>query len=76
MKKTIMLILCILILIVGCDEQKESNERKENRVSASSMEEIYTVMCDGHKYVIYDGINKGGIVHAESCECKETTNDK
>ena len=68
MKKTIMLILCILILIVGCDEQKEN---KENCVTTSSLDEIYTVACDGHKYVIYNGINKGGIVHAESCECKK-----
>ena len=51
MKKTIMLILCILILIVGCDEQKE------NRVSTSSLEEIYTVMCDREYNNNYGGHN-------------------
>ncbi len=29
------------------------------------------VVIEGHKYIIMDGAYSGGIVHAESCNCKK-----
>lgn len=72
MKKKIYLLLLTLPLLVGC----EVDGRKENRKMVSSADEIYTVEVEGHKYVIYDGYNQGGIVHAESCQCKETKKEE
>lgn len=67
MKKKIYLLL-IPLLLMGC----EVDGRKESRKMVSTADEIYTVEIEKHKYVIYDGYYQGGIVHAESCPCKET----
>lgn len=63
MKK--LLFLFTIPLIIGCGGERE------NQVNASSSDAVYTVTVEGHKYAIYDGYHQGGIVHAESCECKE-----
>ena len=68
MKKKIYLLLLALPLIVGCEAQ---SEEKDGRKIVGLTDEIYTVEVEGHKYIIYDGYNQGGIVHAESCPCKE-----
>lgn len=67
MKKKIYLLLLTLPLLVGC----EVDGGKESKKMVSSADEIYIVEVEGHKYVIYDGYNQGGIVHAESCPCKK-----
>lgn len=67
MKKKIYLLLFALPLIVGC----EVDGRKESKKMVSSTDEIYIVEIEEHKYVIYDGYYQGGIVHAESCWCKD-----
>ena len=72
MKKKIYLLLLALPLIVGCGAQ---SEEKNGRKIVGITDEIYTVEVEGHKYVIYDGYNQGGIVHAESCPCKERRNE-
>ncbi|MBR7054144.1 MAG: hypothetical protein IKI26_05205 [Prevotella sp.] len=64
--RKIILFLAIL-LFIGC------GVKRENQVRTSSSSEVYTVIVDGHKYVIYDGYYQGGIVHAESCGCKSTS---
>lgn len=64
MKKLILLTL-IAIMMVGC-EYKEPETRFGNGAN-----EIFVTTVRGHDYVIYDGGNKGGIVHAESCPCKQ-----
>lgn len=69
MKKKIYLLLLALPLIVGCGSL--SKEKKDRKIVGFS-DEIYIVDVEGHKYVIYDGYYQGGIVHAESCWCKET----
>ena len=60
--------LFALLLIVGCEP---SSEGKEKRKIVGLSDEIYIVEVEGHKYVIFDGYYQGGIVHAESCSCKE-----
>lgn len=69
MKKIIYLLLLTLPLIVGCEYNL--SEGKEDRKIVGTSDEIYIVEVEGHKYVIYDGCYQGGIVHAESCPCKE-----
>lgn len=71
MKKKIYLLL-LPLLLVGC----EVDGSEENSKMISPMDEIYTVEFEGHKYVIYEGYDKGGIVHAESCPCKETKKEE
>lgn len=71
MKEKIYLLLFALLLIVGC---KSLSEGKEDRKIVGNTDEIYIVEVEGHKYVIYDGYNQGGIIHAESCSCKEKEN--
>lgn len=68
MKEKIYLLLFALPLIVGCESLSEG---KVDRKIVGSTDEIYIVEVEGHKYVIYDGYNQGGIIHAESCPCKE-----
>lgn len=67
MKEKIYLLLFALLIIVGC---KPSNKGKENREIVGLSDEIYIIEIEGHKYVIYDCYNQGGIIHAESCPCK------
>ena len=71
MKEKIYLLLFTLLLIVGCET---SDNGKENGKIVGSTDEIYIMEVEGHKYVIYDGYNQGGIIHAESCPCKERRN--
>lgn len=61
-----LLIAFAAIMIVGCTPEQENN------TTLSMTSNVFTVMVDGHKYVVFDGYYKGGIVHAESCWCKET----
>lgn len=51
-------------MMVGCEYEKP-----ELRFGKGT-NEIFVTTIRGHEYVIYDGYNKGGIVHAESCSCK------
>lgn len=66
MKKKIYLLL-LPLLLVGCEVDGE----KESKKTIGVANEIYIVEIEEHKYVIYQGYYKGGIVHAESCPCKE-----
>lgn len=71
MKEKIYILLFALLLIVGCASKGKG---KENGKIVGISDEIYIVEVEGHKYVIYDGYNQGGIIHAESCSCKEKEN--
>jgi hypothetical protein len=60
------LILCILAIgmISGCQDHSGSPTMSK-KLDSSYVLDIYSM--EGHKYITY--IN-GGLVHAESCECK------
>lgn len=66
MKRITYIILLTLLFITGCTPEQENN------TTLSMTSNVFTVMIDGHKYVVLDGYHKGAIVHAESCWCKET----
>lgn len=60
--KKVILLLSVFVLC-GCYSEEP---KKRNGTNALFIETV-----EGHDYVIYDGYNKGGIVHAESCPCKQ-----
>lgn len=37
---------------------------------SDSAKDIYTIEIEGHIYVVFSGVYKGGIIHAEHCPCK------
>lgn len=60
------LIICAALVFAGC----EGGEKRQRYVF-TSFTEVYSVEIEGHKYIIFDALNKGGITHSESCECKK-----
>lgn len=59
--KKVLLVFAVIVLC-GCYSEAP---KKRNGTNLLFIETVR-----GHDYVIYDGYNKGGIVHAESCQCK------
>lgn len=66
----LLLLIVATFLIISCDEYK-----KPNREFTYGSNDVFVVNVKGHDYVIYDGYRKGGIVHAESCQCKTRKED-
>lgn len=65
MKKSIISILALLALtLTGCGN-------KNDRESVSGMNTLETVEYNGHRYIMYQGMNKGGITHDPDCPCRE-----
>ena len=60
MKK--LLLLLAIPVIMGCDDEDTQ------RVGIGS---VRVVEVEGHDYVVLKMGYGGGIVHAESCQCKE-----
>lgn len=54
------------LVLAGCDEPPGV----ENHIDSFSCT-VRTVEVKGHEYIIFDGGNKGNIIHSESCPCKE-----
>ena len=50
---------------MGCENDRE------NYQNIGSADAVYTVEVEGHDYVVLKMGYGGGIVHAESCQCKE-----
>lgn len=77
MKK--ILIFFVIILCLGCSnvDKEKSNIDSVTAVKSINFDgvnEVYLIEIEGHQYIIYNGINKGGIIHAEHCPCKNTNN--
>lgn len=47
-----------------------SAESTERYFKKSATTFIYSIEIEGHEYIIFDGMRKGGIIHSESCPCK------
>lgn len=56
------LLFFAVIVLCGCYDKAPVRRNGTNCLFIETIE--------GHDYVVYDGYNKGGIVHAESCSCK------
>lgn len=67
--KTIMLIVALGLgtLLVGCDASSED----KTWTSHGRDLETRVVEIKGHEYILMDGYQCGGIIHAESCSCKK-----
>ena len=61
-KAMIILSIAVSSLLMSCSDDKTQ------RVGIGS---IRVVEVEGHDYVVFKMGYGGGIVHAESCECKE-----
>ena len=69
MKKIIVLILSTLA-IVSCDTPRAKDKQTVSEPGFG--ERVHEVEVKGHTYLIYDGVYKGNIIHAEHCPCKNT----
>jgi hypothetical protein len=59
-------------IIAGCEDNTNTEPpNMSNKLDSSYVLDIYSM--EGHKYITY--IN-GGLVHAESCECKNKGGQK
>ena len=65
MKK--LLLLPLVLFVLGCKNQLSEPETR----FGYGANDVFVINVKGHDYVIYDGYCKGGIVHAESCPCKQ-----
>ena len=67
------LIITSALCLSGCEEHTDSASTQPNGkyFKNSFGVRIYSVEIEGHEYIIFDGHHKGGIIHSESCPCKE-----
>ena len=67
------LIIASALCLSGCEEHTDSSSTQPNRkgFKDSFHSCIYSLEIEGHAYIIFDGYHKGGIIHSESCPCKE-----
>ena len=76
------LIFFILILCLGCSNVDKEDKEIYNidsvtavkSINLDGVNEVYLFEIEGHQYIIYNGLYKGGIIHAEHCPCKNTNN--
>ena len=75
------LIIASALCLSGCEEHTDSASTQPNRSASTQPNRkvfknsfdvcIYSLEIEGHEYIIIDGHNKGGIIHSESCPCKQ-----
>ena len=73
------LIFFAIILCLGCSNVDEEITNVDDATVVKTINiyptcDVYLIEIEGHKYIIFDGIRKGGIIHAEHCPCKNTNN--
>ena len=67
-------VITIGLLCTAIDEatgRADSVQEQAARASFLDVSEVKVVTVKGHEYIIVNGSNRGGIVHSESCPCKE-----
>ena len=70
---TIVLVVGVLCTIDRVDEQAVEASQERERAARESFWDVSgvkVVTVKGHEYIIVNGSNRGGIVHSESCPCK------
>lgn len=62
------------LYLAGCgvdaNSTSTSTPSTERYFKKSMSTFIYSIEIEGHKYIIFDGVRKGGIIHSESCPCR------
>lgn len=73
MKKLTILILILLVLtLTGCLKDSEMGKVNTNQQWLNVVDDkIVTAEYHGHSYIIYKGVEKGGIIHDPDCSCRE-----
>ena len=69
------LAIALALCLAGCGVDVESTSApptpsKEVYFKRSLSTSIYSIEIEGHEYIIFDGVRKGGIIHSESCPCR------
>lgn len=71
--KNALVIIASALCLAGCSVKDDSvlvpPEERYFKKSATTF--IYSIEIEGHEYIIFDGMRKGGIIHSESCPCKK-----
>lgn len=69
MKKILLYLTLGLTACVETPNQQFERETKElNSVHGLEWDEFYVVAIDGCEYVVYHGVQKGGIIHKQNCK--------
>lgn len=69
MKKLTLSILALLALtLTGCTNKQISTDDSE---LSTFGDRIISAEYKGHSYIIYKGIERGGITHDPDCPCKK-----
>lgn len=68
-------VIASALCLAGCDDDVNSTSTsvppEERYFKKSATTFIYSIEIEGHEYIIFDGMRKGGIIHSESCQCKK-----
>lgn len=67
--KTLLLVLCATAL-TGCVGKAGKVDTDPNLLNDFD-DAIVPVEYNGHKYIIYKGVRKGGIIHDPDCPCHQ-----
>ena len=73
MKKPTLTLLALLALtLTGCLEDSQMGKVDTNQQWLNEVDDkIVTAEYRGHSYIIYKGVEKGGITHDPDCPCRE-----
>lgn len=63
----------LALCLAGCgiNDDSASDPSKEKYFKKTVNTLIYSIEIERHKYIIFDGFRKGGIIHSESCPCRK-----
>jgi len=70
--KKLMMVLVVMMVVVSCEKISTTDSLDSFNWSVSSPGGKFTlrlIKFNKHDYVVMDGLNQGGICHAESCPC-------
>ena len=64
--------MLVAVLFVGCKESNNSDfveTKKSNKIVRLTMNNfIYITEVDSCEYIVFDGFEKGGIIHKQNCK--------
>ena len=63
-KPTLTILALCAVALTGCGNEND-------RECVPGMNTLETVEYNGHRYIMYQGMNKGSITHDPDCPCRE-----
>lgn len=67
LKLTLLLALCAFAL-AGCEDTAH--------IGAGFGDRLITMEHNGHSYIVYKGVERGGIIHDPDCPCHKTNSER